>query len=103
MCVHVYVYVCHNACVEVKGQLKGASALLPSCGMQGLNSGPQPWQQVSLSTGSLSGPIRGFKGNSALGGPLGHLQPFQPLSANSKKMIPVMFIFPMDGFQIESA
>lgn len=34
--VHVYISVGHGSQAEVRGQLAGASTLLPSCGSQGL-------------------------------------------------------------------
>jgi hypothetical protein len=36
------------AWVNVIGQGSGVSSLLPLCAFQGLNSGPQAWQQVPL-------------------------------------------------------
>ena len=47
--------LCHDACVEVRGQLADMGSLLPPCGVQGLNSGHRVWWQVSLPTGHLNG------------------------------------------------
>lgn len=41
-------YMCQDTLVEVRGQLGGASSLLPSCGLQGTNSAHQVWWKASL-------------------------------------------------------
>lgn len=50
VCVSVDVDVCvwHGVIVEAGRQLEVTCALLLLCGSQGLNPGPQTWQQVHL-------------------------------------------------------
>lgn len=44
----MYANQCHNTCMEVRGQLAEIIFLFPPCGLWGLNSGHQGWQQVHL-------------------------------------------------------
>lgn len=39
ICLCVGVHVCHSEHAEVRGQLVGASSIIPPCGLWGLNSG----------------------------------------------------------------
>lgn len=57
VCMYMYDgegHVCHNVCVEVRGQLHGVGSLLPPlCEHQGLNSGYHTCAASSFTCGAL--------------------------------------------------
>lgn len=50
LCAYAQVYMCHRAHVNIRGQLVKHCSLLPSYGFWEMNSGPQAWHQIPLST-----------------------------------------------------
>lgn len=56
----MWVCLCHDACMKVRGQFAGVGSLLPPCGSQVLNSGHWVSWQASSPTEPSYWPINDF-------------------------------------------